>query len=95
MKELDPSWRKEANCKGVKTDIFFSQYSLYIDIAKALCQACVVRSECLEYALEKPENHGIWGETSERGRRKILRNRKKEPGAIPENERIYSQASNA
>lgn len=29
--------------------------------AKALCGACVVREECLSYALAKPERFGIWG----------------------------------
>jgi WhiB family transcriptional regulator, redox-sensing transcriptional regulator len=29
--------------------------------AKVVCAACSLRAECLEYALQHPVSHGIWG----------------------------------
>ena len=45
--------------------------------AKRICAVCPVRIECLEYALEAGEQHGVWGGTSERERRRIRRARAK------------------
>lgn len=39
--------------------------------AKAICAACPVRSECLEFGLDEPT--GIWGGRSARERRYIRR----------------------
>ena len=41
--------------------------------AKAVCQACQVREDCLEYALANDERFGIWGGMSERERRRLRR----------------------
>ena len=41
--------------------------------AKRICQACAVRDECLEFALEHDERFGIWGGLSERERRRLKR----------------------
>ena len=45
------------------------------DRAKAICRACSVQSECLEFAIENSEKFGIWGGLSERERRRIKRQR--------------------
>ncbi|MDU5308733.1 MAG: WhiB family transcriptional regulator, partial [Varibaculum cambriense] len=42
--------------------------------AKAVCELCEVRDECLSYALENDERFGIWGGLSERERRRLRRN---------------------
>ena len=39
---------------------------------------CPVRPECLEYALEVRETHGIWGGLNEMERRALLRARNQE-----------------
>ena len=41
--------------------------------AKAVCQSCEVRQQCLEYALANDERFGIWGGLSERERRRLRR----------------------
>ena len=40
-----------------------------------MCRGCVVREDCLEYALQNGEKFGIWGGMSERERRRIRRQR--------------------
>ena len=40
--------------------------------AKAICAGCVVSRECLRYALENRQDHGVWGGTSEE-ERKLMR----------------------
>ena len=47
-------------------------------VAKAICVRCPVRPECLEYALEIRETHGIWGGLNEMERRAVLRERTRE-----------------
>jgi WhiB family redox-sensing transcriptional regulator len=46
-----------------------------IRIAKAICNSCPYKSECLEWALENRET-GIWGGLTEMDRRRIRRERK-------------------
>lgn len=65
-----------ANCRGLDPDLFFPERGASIKEAQAVCQGCVVREECLEYALETKQLHGIWGGASERERRRIRRQRK-------------------
>ena len=43
--------------------------------AKEVCRGCVVREDCLEYALSHGEKFGIWGGMSERERRRLRRQR--------------------
>ena len=57
-------WTKHANCKGQTQKMFPKAHKdiSYIPEARALCEACIVKSHCLEYALEFPvaDMHGIW-----------------------------------
>ncbi|MBX7159305.1 MAG: WhiB family transcriptional regulator [Acidimicrobiia bacterium] len=72
---LDLSWQARANCIGVDPDIFFPERGASTKEAKSICAACLVRADCLEYALENSEKFGIWGGTSERERRRLRRQR--------------------
>lgn len=57
-------WTKHANCKGQTQKMFPKAHKdiSYIPEARALCEACIVKNQCLEYALEFPvaDMHGIW-----------------------------------
>ena len=44
--------------------------------AQKICADCPVKLACLEYALANRVDHGVWGGTSERERRRILRHRR-------------------
>lgn len=68
-------WQLLANCLGVDPDLFFPERGASTKEAKSVCQGCVVREECLEYALANGEKFGIWGGLSERERRRIRRQR--------------------
>jgi WhiB family redox-sensing transcriptional regulator len=75
FEEGDRTWQVQANCLGVDPDLFFPERGASTREAKAVCRACVVREECLEYALVNGEKFGIWGGLSERERRRIRRQR--------------------
>src|SRR5437899_10094452 len=69
------SWQDQANCMGVDPDLFFPERGASTREAKEVCRGCVVREDCLEYALANGEKFGIWGGMSERERRRIRRAR--------------------
>jgi len=57
-------WQTQANCRNKTHLMFPKRYKdiTYIPQARALCRACPVRTDCLEYALEFPaaDMHGVW-----------------------------------
>jgi WhiB family transcriptional regulator, redox-sensing transcriptional regulator len=71
----DRSWQSRANCMGVDPDLFFPERGASTKEAKEVCRGCVVKSECLEFALRNSEKFGIWGGMSERERRRVRRAR--------------------
>lgn len=68
-----PEWYAFANCLGAAPGLFFTERGQNAEVreAKAVCAGCVVRDECLDYALAVPEKFGVWGGLSERERRRI------------------------
>jgi WhiB family redox-sensing transcriptional regulator len=71
----DRDWQTRANCMGVDPDLFFPERGASTREAKEVCRGCVVREDCLEYALANGEKFGIWGGLSERERRRLRRAR--------------------
>lgn len=74
-----PRWHERAVCRSGDVDpaLFFPDRGEDQRQVKAICAACPVREECLEYALVNVERHGIWGGMSEKqrvGLRRKLRN---------------------
>lgn len=73
-------WQASAACRGQSAAIFFAPAHFERKEAraarerqaKAVCAACPVRVECLQYALRIREPHGIWGGLSEMERRSLL-----------------------
>lgn len=64
-------WRHQAACRDIDLDIFFPSPGTPNLEAKRICAQCEVRSECLEYALLRPDLCGVWGGASERERDRI------------------------
>lgn len=66
------SWREQARCKDVDPNIFFKECS-EDEAAKRICAECVVRSECLNFALDTNQEDGVWGGLNQRERRRMKR----------------------
>jgi len=70
-------WQLRAACRGPQSAVFFppSRTERRDDKrrrearAKAICNECRVCSECLSYAVDIKEQHGIWGGLSEAERK--------------------------
>jgi WhiB family redox-sensing transcriptional regulator len=73
--DITDDWRVFSNCLDIDPDLFFPERGASQKEAKAVCRSCIVREECLEYALDNHEKFGIWGGLSERERRRYLRQR--------------------
>jgi WhiB family redox-sensing transcriptional regulator len=61
-------WVQRAACRGSGFGPFFPKDGAS-GPAKAVCAGCVVRAECLAYAMTDPQLQGVWGGTSEADRR--------------------------
>jgi WhiB family redox-sensing transcriptional regulator len=72
-------WRSQAKCLGSNPDLFFplgvtGEPLVQARAAKRVCQACMVRQPCLQFALETNQDTGVWGGTTEEERRTMRRN---------------------
>lgn len=83
MTHSDVSWRVHGLCRGDNAVHFFApphferkpEKDAREGQARALCRACPVRDECLDYSFAVNETHGIWGGLNELERRRMLRRR--------------------
>lgn len=48
-------------CQENPSDLWFAELPHEVEEAKALCQPCPLRQECLAGALERREPWGVWG----------------------------------
>src|SRR5215469_13118769 len=83
----DTDWRARAACAAADPDLFFPIASGGVSYAqerraKAFCAICRVRRECLAFALETQQMHGVWGGLSERERARLTR-RRPAAGSLP------------
>lgn len=75
---VETEWMSDGNCADRPPSLFFPSDGVGVDVARRVCADCPVKSQCLEYALENRIDHGVWGGTSERERRRILKERAKD-----------------
>jgi WhiB family transcriptional regulator, redox-sensing transcriptional regulator len=78
--EQRQTWMTEGACRNYPAAAFFPSDGVGVDAARGICADCSVAEPCLEYALANRIDHGVWGGTSERERRRILRRRRQEAG---------------
>ena len=69
----DARWQERALCAETDPEAFFPEKGGSTRMAKRICRGCEVRAECLEFALENDERHGVYGGLSERERRRLKR----------------------
>lgn len=69
-----PDWYEFANCRGVPQHTFYPEHGQSTAAAKAVCAECPVSVECLAWALDHGEMHGVWGGASERERKSMRKN---------------------
>ncbi len=72
----DSGWRKGAACRNTDPDLFFPAGTTgaaveQIDAAKAVCESCPVREQCLEFSMVTNQEAGIWGGATEDERRRM------------------------
>ncbi len=70
------TWMAEGRCADRQPSLFFPSDGVGVEIARRICEDCPVQGPCLEYALANRIDHGVWGGTSERQRRRILKSRR-------------------
>lgn len=71
-------WRHRAACLTENPELFFpigntGPALAQVDEAKKVCARCDVRRECLNWAVQSGQDHGVWGGTSEDERRAMKR----------------------
>ena len=80
---IEETWQLRAACRGPQAAVFFppAQFERKDDKlfreqrAKDICLSCAVRHDCLDYALDIREPHGIWGGLNELERKQLLTRR--------------------
>jgi WhiB family redox-sensing transcriptional regulator len=76
------AWMEEGSCVYANTELFFPVGSSMKAIkqsneAKAICNECVVKIDCLEYAIRTNQDSGVWGGTTEEERKSLRREYRK------------------
>lgn len=84
---MELTWMAKGLCANQPPETFFPSDGVGVEIAKRVCMKCPVQEGCLEYALSNRIDHGVWGGTSERQRRRILKARRKEAEKTERRER--------
>lgn len=72
------NWRDRAACLREDPELFFPVGStgtaqLQAQRAKRVCAGCLVRPECLQWAIDTGIDQGVWGGMSEDERRSLKR----------------------
>lgn len=71
-------WSQFASCLDEDPDLFFpvgerGQSLLQLEEARAVCESCAVKSECLQLAMDLESDHGVWGGLGPDERRRLRR----------------------
>jgi WhiB family redox-sensing transcriptional regulator len=70
-------WFDDAACRALDTAMFFPASEADAGAAKAVCAACPVRAECLDYAVETRQPDGVFGGLTALERHRLIRRRQK------------------
>jgi WhiB family redox-sensing transcriptional regulator len=70
-----PAWTERANCATTDPAIFFPPKGGRVRAARKVCASCPVVAQCLEFALEIDDRHGIYGGLTVEQREQVRRKR--------------------
>jgi WhiB family transcriptional regulator, redox-sensing transcriptional regulator len=78
MNKMIDDWRYSAACRDSDPELFFPVSEIgpgarQAEQAKAICAGCPVRERCLAFAVDSGLDHGVFGGTTERERRELVR----------------------
>jgi WhiB family redox-sensing transcriptional regulator len=69
MTQYASDWRAAGACLSADPELFFpiaegGPAALQVSSALGVCAGCGVRQQCLDFAMQMGETHGIWGGTT-------------------------------
>lgn len=75
---VNTNWRLESACRETDSEMFFptgttGRARFEIQAAKNVCSRCTVTGQCLQWALDSGEPHGVWGGLDVDERRRMNR----------------------
>jgi WhiB family redox-sensing transcriptional regulator len=70
----EPDW-SAGLCAQTDPDLFFPEKGASSAAAISICRRCPIRAECLEFAIDEPGFHGVWGGTTQKQRQMLRRDR--------------------
>lgn len=78
--QLSLAWQDLGRCRELDTELFYPpldsetshQRRLRETAAKAVCEGCPVRVDCLAWAIASNEQLGVWGGLNERERQLLV-----------------------
>lgn len=78
MTQSVTEWRAEGACLTADPDLFFPISAGHVAAgqitqAQRICARCGVREQCLDFAMQTGEAHGIWGGTTPEERTRVRR----------------------
>jgi WhiB family redox-sensing transcriptional regulator len=72
-----PHWADDGECRNIDPEYFFDDHDTEADFpnptAYLACSRCMIQSQCLQWALDTDEKHGVWGGMTRRQRLKVRR----------------------
>lgn len=82
-------WRSRAACLDEDPELFFpvgendsGPTGAQVEAARKVCFGCPVRLDCLSWALDTVQMHGVWGGSTPQDRRDMLPRRSSAPKEV-------------
>lgn len=72
-----PHWTDDAACRDADPGWFFAVDAALQQRALEVCEGCPVLVACREHAMTVRQVHGVWGGTTEKERRSIIRRQRR------------------
>ena len=82
-------WRQESACRDTDPQDFYPEdwefwdEDRISDVKTRFCDQCIVKEECLDFAIGTRETEGIWGGLTHSERKSYIRRAKKEGKVMP------------